>query len=64
MRMEGDKEFRIYCEDSKWPLGGDVIVTTGFGRMLSEASKRVQEELKKEPGYLDRLCEKFEKRAL
>ena len=20
MRMEGDKEFRIYCEDSGWPV--------------------------------------------
>ena len=35
MRMEGDKEFRIYCEDSGWLIAGSdgpgVIVTRGFG---------------------------------
>ena len=42
MRMEGDKEFRIYCEDSGWLIfGGDgpgVIVTQGFVDALA-ASK-------------------------
>jgi hypothetical protein len=39
--MEGNKEFRIYCEDSGWLiLGSDgpgVIVTAGFAKMLEEA---------------------------
>ena len=34
MRMEGKKEFRIYCEDSGWLLGRNdgrgVIVTPGI----------------------------------
>ena len=35
MRMEGDKEFRIYCEDvEKWSFG---LITPGFCSMLSEA---------------------------
>jgi hypothetical protein len=42
MRMEGDKEFRIYCEDSGWLIFGSdgpgVIVTQGFVDALA-ASK-------------------------
>ena len=42
MRMEGNKEFRIYCEDSGWLRGRNggrgVIVTSGFCRALSEAT--------------------------
>ena len=35
MRMEGDKEFRIYCEDVEgFPFG---LITPGFCSMLSEA---------------------------
>ena len=60
MRMEGDKEFRIYREDSGWLLGRNggrgLIVTSGFCRVLSEAHDRVVE---KDPDYLDRLREKF-----
>jgi hypothetical protein len=45
MRMEGNKEFRIYCEDSGWLRGRNggrgVIVTSGFCRVLSEAHDRV-----------------------
>jgi hypothetical protein len=67
MRMEGDKEFRIYCEDSGWLRdsngGRGAIVTRGLMRKLSEAHDRVMEKLKEDPGYLDRLREKFEKRA-
>ena len=34
MRIEGDKEFRIYCEDvEKWSFG---LMTKGFCSMLSE----------------------------
>jgi hypothetical protein len=34
MRMEGDKEFRIYCEDVEGcPFG---LITEGFRSMLSE----------------------------
>jgi hypothetical protein len=63
MRMEGNKEFRIYCEDSGWLRGRNggrgVIVTSGFCRVLSEAHDRVTEKLKKYPDYLVRLHEKF-----
>ena len=63
MRMEGDKEFRIYCEDSGWLRGTNggrgVIVTRGLGRMISEAHERLMEKLKKDPDYLNRLREKF-----
>ena len=35
MRMENDKEFRIYCEDVEgFPFG---LITPGFCSMLSEA---------------------------
>ena len=35
MRMEGDKEFRIYCEDVEgFPFG---LITPGFCSILSEA---------------------------
>ena len=35
MRMEGDKEFRIYCDDvEKWSFG---LITPGFCNMPSEA---------------------------
>ena len=63
MRMEGKKEFRIYCEDSGWLSGRNdgrgVFVTSGFSRVLSEANDRVVEKLKKDPDYLNRLREKF-----
>ena len=63
MRMEGNKEFRIYCEDSGWLRGRNggrgVLVTSGFCRVLSEAYDRVMEKLKKDPDYLVRLHEKF-----
>ena len=63
MRMEGKKEFRIYCEDSGWLLGRNggrgVFVTSGFSRVLSEANDRVVEKVKKDPDYLNRLREKF-----
>jgi hypothetical protein len=63
MRMEGKKEFRIYCEDSGWLSGRNggrgVIVTSGFCRVLSEAHDRVVEKVKKDPDYLNRLREKF-----
>jgi hypothetical protein len=36
MRVEDDKEFRIYREDSDWPSG--IIVTEGALSMLSEFS--------------------------
>ena len=62
MRMEGNKEFRIYSEDSGWLRdtngGRGVIVTRGLGRMISEAHERVMEKVKKDPGYLNRLREK------
>ena len=61
MRMEGDKEFRIYCEDSGWPRGRNggrgVFVTSGFCRVLSEAHDRVVEKVRKDPDYLNRLRE-------
>ena len=67
MRMEGKKEFRIYCEDSGWLLGRSggrgVVVTSGFSRVLSEAHDRVVEKVKKDPDYLDRLREMLKKRA-
>ena len=67
MRMEGDKEFRIYCEDSDWLRGRNggrgVFVTSGFCRVLSEAHDRVMEKLKKDPDYLNRLSEMLKKRA-
>ena len=63
MRMEGDKEFRIYCKDSGWLRdsngGRGVIVTRGVGRMLSEAHERVMEKIKEDPDYLNRLREKL-----
>ena len=63
MRMEGDKEFRIYGEDSGWLRdtngGRGVFVTSGFSRVLSEANDRVVEKIKKDPDYLNRLREKF-----
>jgi hypothetical protein len=35
MRIEGDKEYRIYCEDAEgWPVR---VMTRGFCSMLSEA---------------------------
>jgi hypothetical protein len=68
MRVEGDKEFRIYCEDSGWLLGRNggrgVLVTSGFCRVLSEAHDRVVEKVKKDPDYLNRLREKFKTRTL
>ena len=61
MRMEGHKEFRIYCEDSGWLRGTNggrgVIVTRGLGRMISEAHERLMEKLKKDPDYPNRLRE-------
>jgi hypothetical protein len=67
MRMEGNKEFRIYCEDSGWGRGRNggrgVIVTSGFSRVLSEAHDRVVEKVKKDPDYLHRLREILKKRA-
>ena len=67
MRMEGKKEFRIYCEDSGWLRGRNggrgVLVTSGFCRVLSEAHDRVMEKLKKDPDYLVRLREMLKKRA-
>ena len=61
--MEGNKEFRIYCEDSDWLRGRNggrgVMVTSGFCRVLSEAHDRVVEKVKKDPDYLNRLSEKF-----
>jgi hypothetical protein len=39
MRIEGEKEFRIYCEDVKgFPFG---LITPGFCSMLSEAYDRM-----------------------
>jgi hypothetical protein len=68
MRMEGSKEFRIYCEDSGWLRGRNggrgVLVTSGFCRVLSEAHDRVMEKLKQDPEYLVRLHEKFKTWAL
>jgi hypothetical protein len=70
MRMEGNKEFRIYCEDSGWLiLGSDgpgVIVTAGFGKMLKEAHNRQMKdpECQKDPkGYLNRLHKEHDERA-
>jgi hypothetical protein len=58
MRMEGNKEFRIYCEDSGWLRGRNggrgVLVTSGFCRVLSEAHERVMEKVKKEEVFLCR----------
>jgi hypothetical protein len=34
IRMEGSKEFRIYCGDERWSFG---LITPGFCSMLSEA---------------------------
>ena len=63
MRMEDNKEYRIYCEDSGWLRGRNggrgVLVTSGFCRVLSEAHDRVMDKLKKDPDYLVRLHEKF-----
>jgi hypothetical protein len=42
MRMEGDKEFRIYCEDVEgFPLG---LITPGFCSMLSETYDEMYRE--------------------
>ena len=39
MRMKGDEEFRIYCEDVEgFPFG---LITPGFCSMLSEAYDRM-----------------------
>ena len=39
MRIEGDKEFRIYCDDvEKWSFG---LITPGFCSMLEEADRSV-----------------------
>ena len=39
MRIEGDKEFRIYCDDvEKWSFG---LITPGFCSMLEEAYDRM-----------------------
>ena len=68
MRMEGKKEFRIYCEDSGWGRGTNggrgVFVTSGFSRVLSEANDRVVEKVKKDPDYLNRLRERFKTQTL
>jgi hypothetical protein len=60
-RIEGKKEFRIYCEDSGWLRGRNggrgVLVTSGFCRVLSEAHDRVVEKRRKDPDYLNRLRE-------
>ena len=68
MRMEGNKEFRIYCEDSGWLLGHNggrgVFVTSAFSRVLSEANDRVVEKVKKDPDYLNRLREKLKTQTL
>ena len=65
MRVEGKKEFRIYCEDSGWLTGRNggrgVVVTSGFCRMLSEAHNRVVEKVKKDPDYRSRLREGMKK---
>jgi hypothetical protein len=38
MRIEGDKEYRIYCEDAEgWPVR---VMTRGFCDMLSELYDR------------------------
>ena len=38
MRIEGDKEYRIYCEDAEgWPVR---VMTQGFCSMLSELYDR------------------------
>ena len=40
MRIEGDKEFRIYCEDAEgWPVR---VMTQGFCSMLSELYERTE----------------------
>jgi hypothetical protein len=66
MRMEGNKEFRIYREDSGWLRGWNggrgVMVTSRFCRVLSEAHERVVEKVKKDPDYLNRLREMLKKR--
>ena len=64
MRMEGNKEFRIYREDSGWLLGRlnggpAVIVTPGYCRMLGEAADRLAEKEKKDPGYRKRKWKEF-----
>ena len=67
MRMEGNKDFRIYREHSGWLRGTNggrgVIVTRGLGRMISEAHERLMEKVKKDPDYLHRLREMLKKRA-
>ena len=70
MRMEGDKEFRIYCEDSGWLIAGSdgpgVIVTRGFGKMLEEAHNRQMKdpEYQKDPkGYIRRIQKEYDERA-
>jgi hypothetical protein len=61
--MEGKREYRIYCEDSGRLSGRNVIVTSGFCRVLSEGHDRVAEKVKKDPDYLNRLRERLEKRS-
>jgi hypothetical protein len=57
MRMEGNKECRIYCKDAgRLPIR---IITQGFA-----AHEDVMEEAKKDSGCLDRLYVEFEKLAL
>ena len=61
MRMEGDKEFRIYAKTRAGSVarngGRGVFVTSGFSRVLSEANDRVVEKVKKDPDYPNRLRE-------
>ena len=54
LRIEGTKEFRIYCEDVEGcPFG---VIREGFCTALSEADDRVMEGLNKDSTYLTRLC--------
>ena len=42
MRIEGDKEFRIYCEDvERWSFG---LITPGFCSMLAEAYDEMRQK--------------------
>ena len=70
MRVEGDKESRIYCEDSGWLIAGSdgpgVIVTQGFADALAAAHEDMMKEpeLQKDPkGYFDRLHKEHDERA-
>jgi hypothetical protein len=56
MRMEGNKEFRIYCEDSGWLLdsndGRGVILTEGLQRVIQQAARqadKAREKARREP---------------